>query len=348
MDGNRLGLERAFRIDDLVEDFLAQQAVVDDARRADLDDLVALRRLQPGRLGIEHGVGEFAELAVEIDRTLVELEQVEVVILRPAGDLALLDHHFRIRRRDRQHEAEIGAMRRLLALVPNLAAVPVDHVAQGERRGIAADLHAFQLPGIESLGGHRRAGPDQVEIGEPAFAAQAEAQFARFVVILQAAGQEDQREDQRETVRLEPQAVVHFLGLDRQLEAFFNTPAGGGNNIDAENVLERPARLQRIRELAHRLVDRLAALGDLVVDDVQETAALFRLHVRVVEQVGDRGADVGDRRTAALAQRMQRLVALFFFLDAARDVVDGQHVARHARLTGLADARHDRHHLDAQ
>jgi hypothetical protein len=81
----RFGLQRAFRIDHLVENLLAQQPVVDDAGGADLDDFVALRRLQAGRFGIEYGIGQVAQLAVEVDRFVFEIEQVEVVIFRPVA-----------------------------------------------------------------------------------------------------------------------------------------------------------------------------------------------------------------------------------------------------------------------
>ena len=65
------GRDVASRIDELLEAVLAAQLAVDDARRADLDDLVARRRIEPGGLGVEHRVAqvhqapfvEFARLA---------------------------------------------------------------------------------------------------------------------------------------------------------------------------------------------------------------------------------------------------------------------------------------------
>ena len=84
-------------------------------------------------------------------------------------------------------------------------------IAQAERRGFPGGMHGFHFPGVESLGRHCRAGPDQVEISQLAGGSQAEAQFARLVVVLQFGGEEDQREDQRKTVGLDPQRIIQFL-----------------------------------------------------------------------------------------------------------------------------------------
>ena len=64
VNGDRFRFERNFRIDDLVKNLLPQQAVIDNARRADLDDLVAIRRFQTRGFGIEHGIGQIRQLAV--------------------------------------------------------------------------------------------------------------------------------------------------------------------------------------------------------------------------------------------------------------------------------------------
>ena len=49
------------RVDELLEALVPQQAAVDDAQRADLDDLVAVGRIEPGGLGVEHGVAELGQ-----------------------------------------------------------------------------------------------------------------------------------------------------------------------------------------------------------------------------------------------------------------------------------------------
>jgi hypothetical protein len=61
--GGRLG-QLAQRIDQLVEGFRLEQLAIDDAGRADLDDLVALGRIEAGGFGIEDGEGQLGEQAV--------------------------------------------------------------------------------------------------------------------------------------------------------------------------------------------------------------------------------------------------------------------------------------------
>ena len=77
--------QAALRVDQLLEGFLAQQLAVDDARRADLDDLVAGARLQARGLGVEHGVAQLGQAAV-VQRmlALAGAEEVEVVVLGAA------------------------------------------------------------------------------------------------------------------------------------------------------------------------------------------------------------------------------------------------------------------------
>jgi hypothetical protein len=98
----------ALRVHQLLEAFLPAQLAGDDARRADLDDLVALGRVQAGGLGVEHGAAQLGQ------RPLVERaarfglrEQVEVVVLGPAvaahEGLGLQRH---LRAGQRQQEAE--------------------------------------------------------------------------------------------------------------------------------------------------------------------------------------------------------------------------------------------------
>ena len=161
-------------------------------------------------------------------------------------------------------------MCRLFTLIPYLTTVPIDHITQGQRRGFATDLHGLHFPRVERFRRHRRSCPDQVEIGQFAGGSQAEAQFARIVVILQLRGETDQREDERETVGLDPQGIIHFFSLARQFELVIDTALGGSDDVDAENVFQRPARLDRIGKLAHGLVDDLAALGHFVVNHVQK------------------------------------------------------------------------------
>ena len=63
----------ALRVDQLLEAFLPAQLAADDARRADLDDLVALGRVEAGGLGVEHGVGQLGQRPL-VQRTACDSE----------------------------------------------------------------------------------------------------------------------------------------------------------------------------------------------------------------------------------------------------------------------------------
>jgi hypothetical protein len=104
--------------------------------------------------------------------------------------LGLICHRRVGRRRRRQHDAEEGAVRGFVALVPDLAAMAIDDVAQGQRTGFVADVHRLELPGVERLRGHRGTRPDQVHEDHLAVGCQAQPQFADLVVVLQAGSQE--------------------------------------------------------------------------------------------------------------------------------------------------------------
>jgi hypothetical protein len=84
-----------------------------------------------------------------------------------------------------------------------------------------------------------------------------------------------------------------------------------------------------------------------VIDDLQEAFAQLGFHVRIIDQVGHCRPDIAERGPAAFGQRMQDLVAAGFLLDAARDVLDRQHVAGHRASPLLARSQY-RNHLDAQ
>ena len=61
VDRDRRVGDAALRIDELLEGVLAPQLAADDARRADLDDLVAGRGLEAGGLGVEDGIGQVGQ-----------------------------------------------------------------------------------------------------------------------------------------------------------------------------------------------------------------------------------------------------------------------------------------------
>jgi hypothetical protein len=167
-------------------------------------------------------------------------------------------------------------------------------------------------------------------------------------MILQFGRQKDQRKNQRETVGLDPQRIIQLFGLGRQLQLVLDAALGGRDDVDAENILERPARFHRIGELAHGLVETLAHAWRLRHrPHFRKRSRNSGFHVRIIDQVGHSRTDIAERRAAAFGQGMQHLVAAGFLLDAARDVFDGQHVAGHRRR-GSSPGSEYRHHLGAQ
>jgi hypothetical protein len=125
------------RIDQLVEALMTQQPTIDDPRRPDLDDLVALRRLQTSRFGIEDGIAQLHQRAiVEFMAGSRPAEDIEIIEF---GTLTLAcgdDRPRQILRRlgGRQHGAEKGTMRNPLALKPDLAVAAFDHIEHAEWR----------------------------------------------------------------------------------------------------------------------------------------------------------------------------------------------------------------------
>jgi hypothetical protein len=178
-------------------------------------------------------------------------------------------------------------------------------------------------------------GPDEVEIGQLAEWQQPEAQFLDLIMIDQAGGQEADREHQREALRSQPQPFVDLFGLARQFQPCLDAALGGGDDVDSQHVFERPAGFQRIGKLAHRLIETLTHAHDFIADDADEALAYLRFHVRVVHQVADGHPDVGQAAPAAVGQRLQHLITAGFLLQAAGNVLHGEHVAAHFALLGI-------------
>ena len=77
---------RPLRIDQLVDDLLIEQAAVDDAHGAELDDLVASRGVKTGGFGIEDHIGQLAQGQVAQGLLPGLVKEVELVIDRAGGD----------------------------------------------------------------------------------------------------------------------------------------------------------------------------------------------------------------------------------------------------------------------
>jgi hypothetical protein len=158
--------------------------------------------------------------------------------------------------------------------------MPVDNVAQGQRAGFAADIHRLQFPGVEGFRRYRGARPDQVHEDHAAFGCQPQPQLADFIMVLQARGEKGDGLDQCEAVDPRPQAGILFLVLDRQMQLVLDAAGRGGQNIDCQHVLQRPARLQRIGKAVHGVVELAAHCRSLVGNHAHEALADVRLHLR--------------------------------------------------------------------
>ena len=286
VDADSFRSQKTFRIDQLVEVLVTQQAAVDNPHGTDLDDLVAGCRLQAGSLGIEYCVRQIRQRAVQIDALILKMKQVEVVILR--ANARLVDHlprHPAIRRGHRQDEAEERTVGSFFPLVPDFSPMAVDDIAQRQWGSFLAHLHGFGLPGVGSLRGHGVAGPDEIQVGQLAERQEAEAKFLDLVVVDQAGGEKTDREDQRKALRPQPQGFLDLLRFCWQPQLLFNSPLGGSDDVDAQHVLEWPAGFQRIGKLGHRLVQTLAHADHFVADDADETLADLEPHIGIVHQL---------------------------------------------------------------
>src|SRR5678816_998148 len=106
------------------------------------------------------------------------VEEVEIVVLRPAraDRRGAPGRFFGLRQRNR--DAEILPLRRLVDLVPDLRVVALDDLLQRERARLAAGGHRVRLPRHRRLDAERGPAPYHVEMRELAGRLQAEADLA--------------------------------------------------------------------------------------------------------------------------------------------------------------------------
>ena len=162
---------------------------------------------------------------------------------------------------------------------------------------------------------------------QPPFSSQPEAHLADFVLVTQPENEVGQALQQREAIHPHPQPLGHLLRLGRDADLLLDSPLRRLDEVDAEHVLQGPARLEGVGEFGHRAVQPLPHDAHLVPDDADETVSLLGLHVRIIQQVLHRGADVRKGSSAALGERLQHLVALALHFEVTRDVVEDEHVA---------------------
>ena len=247
VDGNGRGGNRPTGVDQLLERLLLDQLAVEHPGGADLDDLIAFGRVEAGGLGVEHGVDQIDQATLfQILMAAAGSEQIEVVVLRSAVAVHIAGRtgggHRRLGVGPGQQEAEEGLVAHPFALEPELAAVALHHVAHRQLAAVlATDLDAVDLPAHHRFGAHRLAGPDQVELGARTHRLQAQCELSDAVLRRQPVGQVGQRQQQRVTVHLEPDGLIHLVGHDTQVGQLFEAPARHGHQIGAEHFLQRPA-----------------------------------------------------------------------------------------------------------
>ena len=255
VDGDGCRWYLAPRVHQLVDAFVPEQLAVEHAHRADLDDLVALGRVEAGGFGVEHGERQIGQRhVVERLAARADAKEVEIVELGPAvaahvvGAVELL-----LRRCGGQQKAKPGLVAGAVALQPEGAAVAIDHLAHRQCAGLGADAHRVDLPAHHGLGAQRGAAPDQVQlglVGPLARGAQAQAEVADGEFVAQARRQKQQRLHDREALDAQPQVRVGLALVERDAQRFFDAPPGGAEQVAAEHVFERPAALKDRGRLA--------------------------------------------------------------------------------------------------
>src|SRR5262249_43712652 len=144
------------------------------------------------------------------------VEEVEVVELRAARARLRRAPRRLLRPRTRKRDAEELAVRRLVDLVPELSAMPLDDLLQRERACLAADLQRIGLPGHRRLGAARRTGPDEVEMRERPLRRESEAELADGEFVGEPAREIGDRLHQRVAVDLYPHGLIDRLELGQE------------------------------------------------------------------------------------------------------------------------------------
>ena len=303
------------RVDELVEALLPQQPAVDDARRADLDDLVAGRRRQARGLGVEHGVGQLGQRAVvELARSApARGEQVEVVVLGPA---VAVQAAARPRAAPGRRPAAAGSGRRPRG-APARARTTARRRGARPRRAPSAPACSppMRIGSVsqldDGLGAHGLPGPHQVELGaRPGAAPGAAASELDLVLVDQP--RRPGRPAPAAANSCPPAATARASTSparrgSRSLRSMRRSRRG--DQVGAQHVLERPARLQR-RATARGEVARCAGSSRATSSRItpRKRSRIAALDVGVVEHL-DRRLHVAQRRAAALGQAVQQLVA---------------------------------------
>ncbi|UUZ77586.1 hypothetical protein LP414_10960 [Polaromonas sp. P1(28)-13] len=103
-------------------------------------------------------------------------------------------------------------MTNALAFEPERAAVALNHVTHGQRRGFAPDLHGVHFPAHHGFRAHDLIGPDQVQMGALPGSAQPQIHVAHLEFIHQPTREIHQGLQQGKAVDPEPQGCIQIHG----------------------------------------------------------------------------------------------------------------------------------------
>ena len=210
-------------------------------------------------------------------------------------------------------------------LVPDLATVPLQHVAQGERGLFGADLHGLVFPQRKRVARHRRPGPSHVQFGVAVHRSRRETQTLHRVAVAQPRREKGERLHEREAVDAQPELLVHGFKPARHTERSADALAHDAEQVRRPHALERELRLERVGVFAQRRIEPLRQALGFGCHDLHELFAAPGLHVGEGRQVLRRGADVGRRRAHARGKRLQQPAARSFLVEQPSHILQRQH-----------------------
>ena len=241
-------------------------------------------------------------------------------------------------------------MARAFALKPKRAAVALHHVAHRQQGAIGTLAHGVELPAHHRLGAHGLSAPNQVQVGFATFVtgqgrwAQSQLQKLDVEFIDQSSCQIRQCLQQGKALDPEPQTSVDLCQADRHRPLRLHLAQGGFEQVSAEHVFHGPTGFEVGGGARFQIDQALAHSPGFLANHTQKTAAHGGLKIVKVQHI-QRRLHVRQRRSAALGQAVEHLVACRLALEIARDVLHHQHKAAE-RAVGLH--RVHRCHLYAQ
>ena len=285
MNGNTGGLQCTARIHQLIEVFLLQQATIQHTQGADLDDFIAVGRLQTGGFRIKDGVHQIGQWPVQIHLPHGAIKQIEVVILGSRVTVLDIEFDALFRRRTRNEQSQRGLIGSTLPLIPDLAAVTVEDFTDGWRVHTITLPDGFDFPRQHGFGGHRQTKPDQVNMHKALITAQGQRERTDIASFFNAVGQIVQGRHQRKAVCTHPECLGSCrLYRDRQLQTRFDAATCSLQNISRHHVVERPVLTQGVGQRIQGGIKALTHAGDFGRQHLHKAATVIRRHIRVIGQ----------------------------------------------------------------